>query len=72
MKMDIEGSDYHQLLPELMTTGALCHVNTIVLEVNSAGDVLVVPSLDAVAAVMGPVMRWLDGAVPARHCSVLH
>ena len=58
MKMDIEGSEY-EVLPELMSTGALCHVDTVVLEWHPE-----VASNNAVAA-MEPVLRWLDGAVTA-------
>ena len=54
MKLDIEGSEY-EVLPALMETGALCHINTIFLEWHPR-----VATPETLAATE-PVKAWLAG-----------
>ena len=54
MKLDIEGSEY-EVLPALMESGALCHIDTIFLEWHPR-----VATPEAVAATE-PVKAWLAG-----------
>ena len=54
MKLDIEGSEY-EVLPALMESGALCHIDTIFLEWHPR-----VATRESLAATE-PVKAWLDG-----------